>query len=98
MTLRYLVVVLLLATIGAGLLGMRQQQLNDKHAIAESHTQMKSDREQIKDLQVRIAKQTTPEALQDAIHRSKLNLEPMSKRPTDQNPQADPDEQEPRDG
>lgn len=78
MTLRYLVVVLLLAATGAGLLGMRQQQLNDKHAMAESHTQMKADRERIKDLQVRIARKTTPKALLDAIDRADLLLVPIA--------------------
>ena len=58
MIFRYLAVVLLMSAVGAGLLGMRQQQLNDKHAIAEHHAAMKQDREQIKDLQVRIAKRT----------------------------------------
>lgn len=78
MTLRYLAVVLLLSAIGAGLLGLRQQQLNDKHAVAESHTQMKLDREAIKDLQVRIAKRTTPEALQAMIEGADLRLEPIT--------------------
>lgn len=80
MTLRYLVVVILLAGIGSGLLGLRQQQLNDKHAIAESHTRMKLDREYIKDLQVRIAKRTSPQALQHAIEAAGLQLEPITRR------------------
>ena len=78
MTLRYLVVVLLLSAIGAGLLGMRQQQLNDKHAIAEWHSQMRQDREQIKDLQVRIAERARPEALYEAIDRADLRFEPIA--------------------
>lgn len=78
MTLRYLSVVVFVTAIGAGLLGLRQQQLNDKHAIAESHTQMKNDREAIKDLQVRIAQRTTPEALLEAIDRAGLPLEPIT--------------------
>ncbi len=81
MTFRYLAVVLLLTAIGAGLLGMRQQQLNDKHAIAEHHAAMKRDREQIKDLQVRIAKRTTREALLEAIDRRRLDLEPITRQP-----------------
>lgn len=78
MTLRYLSVVVFVTAISAGLLGLRQQQLNDKHAIAESHTQMKNDREAIKDLQVRIAQRTTPEALLEAIDRAGLPLEPIT--------------------
>lgn len=78
MTLRYLAAVLTLTVIGAGLLGLRRQQLNDMHAMAELHTQMKQDRETIKDLQVRIARKTTPEALQDAIDRAGMNLVPIT--------------------
>lgn len=91
MTLRYLAVVILLSTVGAGLLGLRQQQLNDKHAMAESHAEMKEAREHIKDLQVRIAKMTRPEALKDAIDRADLQVEPISRRPAAEdaeNPEA----------
>lgn len=88
MTLRYLAVVILLTAVGAGLLGLRRQQLNDKHAIAESHTQMKDDRERIKDLQVRIAKHTTPEALQEAIDRARLQLEPIAIPPQSAGPDS----------
>ena len=95
MTLRYLVVVILLSAIGAGLLGLRQQQLNDKHAMAQSHAEMKEAREHIKDLQVRIAKMTRPEALNEAIERVQLRVEPISRRPAaDQNS----DESEQQDG
>ena len=81
MTLRYLAVVVLLSAVGAGVLGLRQRQLNDKHAMAESHAEMKEAREHIKDLQVRIAKMTRPEALKDAIDRADLQVEPISQRP-----------------
>jgi len=92
MTLRYLAVVVLLSAVGAGLLGLRQQQLNDKHAMAQSHAQMKDAREDIKDLQVRIAKMTRPEALKDAIERAELQVEPISKRPgtNEENDEAEP--------
>ncbi|MFN3165890.1 MAG: hypothetical protein ACE37H_02370 [Phycisphaeraceae bacterium] len=102
MTLRYLAVVLLLTAIGAGLLGLRQQQLGDKHAIAEHHAQMKRDREAIKDLQVRIAKRTTPQSLQDAVDRARLDLEPITRGPEPAAPEPDGEqqdqEQDPRDG
>lgn len=81
MTLRYLAVVVLLSAVGAGLLGLRQQQLNDKHAIAKSHAEMKEAREHIKDLQVRIAKMTRPEAINEALERADLTVEPISRRP-----------------
>jgi len=87
MTLRYLAVVVLLTAVGAGVLGLRQQQLNDKHAMAESHAQMKEAREHIKDLQVRIAKMTRPEALKEAIERADITVEPISRRPTRDTPE-----------
>jgi len=94
MTLRYLVVVITLTAIGAGLLGMRQQQLNDKHAIAVWHSQMREDRETIKGLQVRIAKHATPGALREAIDRNGLRLEPIAQQGNTQastQPQDDTD-------
>lgn len=98
MTLRYLVVVILLSAVGAGLLGLRQQQLNDKHAMAEAHAQMKLDREQIKDLQVRIAKMTRPEALKQAIERARLDVEPISRNQAAPSTEAAPDLPDPQDG
>lgn len=94
MTLRYLAVVLLLTVIGTGLLGMRQQQLNDRHAIAQSHAQMRQDREKIKDLQVRIAKLAAPEALQEVIDQSGLQLEPVSRKPAPPSDSGAEDEDE----
>ncbi len=88
MTLRYLTVVVLLSAVGAGLLGLRQQQLNDKHAMAVSHAEMKASRENIKDLQVRIARMTRPEALNEAIERVELGVEPISRS----TPPAEPEE------
>lgn len=96
MTLRYLAVVALLSAVGAGLLGLRQQQLNDKHAMAESHAEMKEGREHIKDLQVRIAKMTRPEALYEAIERAELQVEPIARRPVEA--EEDNEEAEPTDG
>lgn len=94
MTLRYLAVVVLLSAVGAGLLGLRQQQLNDRHAIAVSHAEMKAARENIKDLQVRIAKMTRPEALHEAIERVELRVEPISKQPTSEPEAADAQERQ----
>ena len=96
MTLRYLAVVVLLSAIGAGLLGLRQQQLNDKHATAVSHAEMKDAREHIKDLQVRIAKMTRPEALREAIERVDLRVEPISSRPAAAQDESEP--VDPQDG
>ncbi|MBX2851311.1 MAG: hypothetical protein KTR15_06160 [Phycisphaeraceae bacterium] len=94
MTLRYLAVVALLSAVGAGLLGLRQQELNDKHAMAESHARMKEAREHIKDLQVRIAKMTRPEALNEAIERAELQVEPISRRPATEEDNDEPEQQD----
>ena len=96
MTLRYLAVVILLCAVGAGLLGLRQQQLNDKHAMAMSHAVMKDAREHIKDLQVRIAKMTRPEALNEAIERADLRVEPIARRLAAE--ENETEEAEPNDG
>lgn len=97
MTLRYLAVVILLSAVGAGLLGLRQQQLNDKHAMAQSHAEMKTSREHIKDLQVRIAKMTRPEALHQAIERAELQVEPIARRPVIDE-ESNSEQAEPSDG
>ena len=98
MTLRYLVVVILLSAVGAGLLGLRQQQLNDKHAMAHSHAEMKEGREHIKDLQVRIARMTRPQALKQAIERARLNVEPISRSMANPENETAPDQPDPQDG
>lgn len=77
MTIRLLTVVIMTAAIGAGLLGLRQQQNNDRHTIAAIHASMRKDREAIKDIQIRIAEQTQPETLRRAIERAGLRLEPI---------------------
>lgn len=77
MTLRLIFLVVGLSVIGAGLLGLRQEQMNDRHTIAATHAAMREDRDAIKDMQIRIAEQTQPEALRDAIERAELRLEPI---------------------
>ena len=87
MTLRLLFVVIGLAAIGAGLLGLRQEQINDRHTIAATHAAMRGDREAIKDMQIRIAEQTQPEALRKAIDRAELRLEPIGETTDEQEPE-----------
>lgn len=74
---RYLLVVIALAAVGAGLLGLRQQQLAHMHAIAVMHGQMRDHREEIKDYQVRIEVMKQPAQLREAIDRLDLQLEPV---------------------
>jgi len=74
---RYLLVVIALAAVGAGMLGLRQQQLAHMHAIAVMHGQMRDHREAIKDYQVRIEVMKQPAQLREAIDRLDLQLEPV---------------------
>jgi len=82
MMLRYLTAVIALVAVGAGLLGLRMQQLNHRHELAVLHSQMRKDREQIQELQVRIARQTSEESLREAIRRLDLQLEPIGNEQT----------------
>lgn len=89
MLLRYVIAVTALTAIGAGLLGLRQQQHNHLHAIAAMHAQMRDDREAVKDLKVRIAQRDNPDALRETIRRLNLQYEPISEHaPADGDPQA----------
>lgn len=81
MLFRFLFVVIALAAVGAGMLGLRQQQLAHMHAIAVQHSQMRQHREAIKDLQVRIEFLKEPAQLREAIRRLELPLEPIGEEP-----------------
>jgi len=87
MLMRYLMVVISLAAVGAGMLGLRQQQLAHMHAIAVMHGQMRDHREEIKDYQIRIEVMKEPDRLQEAIRRLELQLEPVG----DERPANDED-------
>lgn len=78
MLMRYLLTVTALAAMGAGMLGLRQQQLAHMHAIAVTHGQMRDHREEIKDYQIRIEEMKQPAQLRDAVRRLDLRLEPVS--------------------
>lgn len=75
---RYLFAVLALTAVGAGLLGLREKQHTHRHAMATIHAQLRDDREQIKDLKIRIAELNNPDALRETIRRLNLNYEPIS--------------------
>lgn len=78
MLMRYLLTVIGLAAVGAGMLGLRQQQLAHMHAIAVTHGQMRDQREAVKDYQIRIEQMKQPAQLRDAVRRLDLRLEPVS--------------------
>lgn len=65
--------------IGAAILNMRQQRLELMHEITGLQRQMNRDRQATWDSQVRIAEKTQPEALEQALERSGLAMEPAVK-------------------
>lgn len=65
--------------IGAGVFNLRQQRLELMHEITDLHRQMNRDRQTTWDAQVRIAEHTQPEALEEALQRSGLSMEPAVK-------------------
>ena len=69
------VVVTSLAAISVALLGLRQKRLEVMHEIAVLNRQMNSDRQQMWDLQVRVAQDVSPPRLETAIDRCGLLLE-----------------------
>ncbi|XAM00217.1 hypothetical protein OT109_02285 [Phycisphaeraceae bacterium D3-23] len=85
MVLRFLFVVIVLAAVGAGMLGMRQQQLTHMHATTVIHGQMRDHRKEIKDYQIRIESLKEPARLREAIRRLDLQLEPIGEEPSAQN-------------
>ena len=68
------------AVVMAGLLLLRQQRLADMHQMAELHAAMDQDRKALWDLQVRIAEHSRPVAIEEAVDRAGIRLEPISDR------------------
>ncbi len=68
------------ALIGAGLLSLRQQRLTMMHEMAQLHQHMDQTRRETWDLQARIASESSPEALRQAIERTGMQLEPVAPR------------------
>ena len=66
------------AAIAAGLLMVRQQQLETMHETAKLYDQIRRSREATWDLQVRIAQRAEPVELRDTLSRSELALEPTT--------------------
>ncbi len=64
--------------IGAAVFNLRQQRLELMHEVTDLHRQMNRDRQTTWDTQVRIAEQTQPEVLRDALVRSGLEMEPVA--------------------
>jgi hypothetical protein len=73
---KLLITVLFATAIGAALLGLRQQRMENMHEITRLHNQMDQLRRQTWDLQVRIAAGITPQALEQAVDRGDWLMEP----------------------
>ena len=88
---RLLVCVLITAAAGGSLLALRQARLQTLHEMGQLHTQMNDLRTATWDLQVRIAEATQPHALEAALERAQLELEPVpTPRRDDQPPTGGP--------
>ncbi|MEM1107342.1 MAG: hypothetical protein AAGH99_01480 [Planctomycetota bacterium] len=66
-----------IAVIAAALLGLHQQRLKTLHAMGDLHVQMDRDRKATWDAQAQIAEGTHPVALNEAVKRIGLDLEPL---------------------
>ena len=73
---KLLMALVLAIMIGSAIFSLRQQQLQLMHEITAYQRQMNNDRQATWDAQVRIANQTTPSALHDAIVRAGIQMEP----------------------
>lgn len=73
---KLLTALVLAVLVGAAIFNLRQQRLELMHEITVLHRQMNQDRQATWDTQVRIASQTNPQALQDALTRAGLTMEP----------------------
>lgn len=73
---KLLTALVLAVIVGAAVFNLRQQRLELMHEITVLHRQMNQDRQATWDTQVRIASQTNPQALRDALTRAGLTMEP----------------------
>ncbi len=73
---KLLTALVLAVLIGTAIFNLRQQRLELMHEITVLHRQMNRDRQATWDAQVRIASQTSPKVLQEALARAGLTMEP----------------------
>jgi hypothetical protein len=86
MFLKALVCVVAAAGIAVVLLGLRQQRFEMMHEMAELHGKMNHSREQMWDLQVKIAGRVDPQRLAKALERAKLQLVNVTQPPAPKEP------------
>ena len=73
---KLLTALVLAVLVGVAIFNLRQQRLELMHEITVLHRQMNRDRQTTWDSQVRIASQTSPQALHEALARTGLTMEP----------------------
>jgi len=76
-----LVAILFTVVTGSALLGIRQQRFEAMHDMATLHHQINRSRQSMWQWQSRIAAKTAPPALQQALERSGLAMEPVTPQP-----------------
>lgn len=75
---KLIAVVVFATAVAAVLLGLRQQRLEMMNEMARMHGEINTSRQDVWDLQVKIAERMEPEALNAAIARVGLQLEPIT--------------------
>lgn len=75
---KLLAVVVCATMVMAVLLGLRQERLRMMHEMARLHSKINASRQEVWDLQVKIAERMEPEFLRAAIARADLQLEPIT--------------------
>jgi hypothetical protein len=78
MFLKSLTVILFAAAIAMSLIYLRHQRLEMMNEMTRLHSQMNHSRQDVWDLQERIATKSQPAGLAAAITRTKLQLEPLT--------------------
>ena len=74
---RVLVTIVLGVGIAVGLLALRQEELELMHEMTKMHKQIDETRREIWDIQVKIAEESTPRELQDAMREANMELRPI---------------------
>lgn len=73
---KFAVLIIAVTVITVGLLALRHQRIRTAHQIMLQHKKINAARQEMWDMQLRIADLATPQALAQAIDRAHLELEP----------------------
>ena len=81
MAAKLLVLILFVTVTAAVVLGYRQQRMQAMHDMAMMHSKIDRDRQKMWEAQTQIARQLEPKALQAAVQRAQLAVEPLMPLP-----------------